>query len=192
MSSSLNSLSWPSLPPVPQRRFLRARVSFAGSCSGVRNPPLLLSKASGPWPAVASWATRPVLTQCSWESPGCRCLQQLGCGSQLPGLFIWPRPVEVGKLPKDLLFQLLWEHQGSEPLNLEDAGVLTRVYGWLLGLKIPHNHGYSFFFMGTVLCMYTCTHVHLPGQSVHSFPQILKSLWPLGFKNHWSGKSLKC
>lgn len=82
----------------------------------------------------------------------------------------------MGKLPKDLLFQLLWEHQGSEPLNLEDAGVLTRVYGWLLGLKIPHNHGYSFFFMGTVLCMYTCTHVHLPGQSVHSFPQILKSL----------------
>lgn len=66
----------------------------------------------------------------------------------------------MGKLPKDLLFQLLWEHQGSEPLNLEDAGVLTRVYGWLLGLKIPHNHGYSFFFYGysfMYVYMHTCT-----------------------------------
>lgn len=66
----------------------------------------------------------------------------------------------MGKLPKDLLFQLLWEHQGSEPLNLEDAGVLTRVYGWLLGLKIPHNHGYSVFFYGysfMYVYMHTCT-----------------------------------
>lgn len=80
-------------------------------------------------------------------------MQQVECGSQLPGLFIWPRPVEVGKLPKDLLFQLPWEHQGSEPRNLEDAGVLTRVYGWLLGLQIPHNHGYSFMYV----YMHTCT-----------------------------------